>query len=127
VPNIPLTGKNNCQLDHTSLITATKLSVDKNIPLQVRKGNAGPIGIGSGVADVTGTITFAVPATGTEVDFDEWEASPAGKTMTFEVGAGRRLNCVGSKLGGVSYSSEPGTGAYDVNAKFTSTEAFFST
>jgi len=120
--NIPLTAKNNCEIDGAFVITATRLNVNESVGLVRKKGNSGTIGIASSSgADISVDVTFAVAATGPEIDFGSWKDDGANHLIVFTEGALRiRLN--GVKFGGRSWSSDPGAGNYDKTVKFEATD-----
>jgi hypothetical protein len=120
--DIPLTAKNNCEIDGAFQISATRLSIDESIPLVRKKGNAGVIGIASASgADISFSVTYAVAATGPEVDFNAWKQFDDPHFMVFTEGA-LRIRCIGVKLGGRSWSSDPGAGNYEKTVKFEATD-----
>lgn len=120
--NIALTAKNNCEIDGAYVVTATRLSVNENIGLVRKKGNAGTIGISSASGpDISVDVTFAVPATGPEVNFGTWINDGLQHMIVFTEGA-LRIRLIGVKMGGRSWSSDPGAGNYDKTVKFEATD-----
>ena len=66
-------------------------------------------------------VTFAVPASGPEVDFGSWKDDGKEHLIVFTEGA-LRIRLVGVKFGGRGWSSDPGAGNYDKTVKFEATD-----
>jgi hypothetical protein len=113
-----LVGKVQATLNNAFTITLTSLSINGDIPVAVKFGPLGPIGTSQGCEKVSGALTFAVPATGLEVDVVSLLQSPTGFTLNFPIGSERHgiYNCFVSKR---AFTNNPETGDTTFNMDFS--------
>lgn len=125
MPNLSLTGQIPVQIDYAFSITATRISIRESTPTSVKKGAFGPIGSAQGIPDVTAQITFAVPASGLEFNWETLSRRPTGFTVGFTAGGVTYL-LVGCKRNERSFDNDPGTGDSTFSVSLTSTEMIAS-
>lgn len=113
--NLDLVGQIACEIDYAFSITCGRVSIRVSTPTVVKKGAFGPVGTARGIEDASAQLSFAVPKTGLEFDFDELSDRPGGFTFSYPLGSQKRA-LVGCRATEKSVSNDPGSGdtTYDV-------------
>ena len=109
MPNLDLVGQVPVQLDFAYAITCGRMSVRVSTPTSVKKGAFGPVGTSRGIQDASASLTFSVPKTGLEFNFDELTGKPGGFTLSYTLGS-NTYALVGARVTEKSVSNDPGSG-----------------
>lgn len=89
--NLPLVGAVVTAINSIPMTTTTKISLKRTRAVAQRFGPFGAIGTAAGPFKFQGTLTFAVPVAGLEIDIDTLNSSPTGFSINFSKGARRYL------------------------------------
>jgi hypothetical protein len=89
--NLPLVAGIVTAIQNQPMVTVTKVSLRRTRAVAQRYGALGPIGSAAGPYKFQGTLTFAVPISGLEIDIDALSALPTGFSINFSKGARRYL------------------------------------
>jgi hypothetical protein len=119
--NNPLVGGAVFAIDSTKLSTTTKVSAKRTRNIAQKYGPLGPIGSGKGQYKITGTLSFAVPKAGLEVDLDALSAQDGGFSISFQKGT-KRYILRGCEITDDAFSNDPLQGETDNEVSFTATE-----
>jgi hypothetical protein len=87
--NQPLVGAAPIAVNDIPVVSATKVTYKRARNIVIKKGAFGTIGVGKGQPSYSGTVTFAVPKMGMEVDLQDWFNSETGYSLTFQRGVER--------------------------------------
>ena len=124
-----LAGQIVHSIDFVPAVTAVRMEVSSDIPLQARFGFAGGIGVAEGQAPFMVTLTFAGTAekdqfellakqqaqrNGSGFSWDFWEGNP---------GLSSHWVCRGCKIGRWTMANDPATGITDKTVSFISIKA----
>ena len=119
--SLDLVGQAPAEINGKIAVTLMSFNVNESRPTTDKKGALGPIGVAQGIQDVSGSMTFAIPKTGAEVNLELIANQPGGFVLTYTTGA-NRYGVMGCVLSEVRTTVDNGAGNVEVSANFTATE-----
>jgi hypothetical protein len=121
--NLPLVAGVVTSIDSVPLTTTTKVSLRRSRAVTQKFGPFGAIGSAAGPFKFQGTLEFAVPISGLEIDVDALAASPTGFSMNFSRGSKRYL-ATGCFIADDSLDNDPEAAQTSTSIGIVATECF---
>lgn len=121
--NLPLVGGIVTKINNVPLSTVVKASMRRSRNVTQKYGALGPIGSAPGQYKFEGTLDFAVPQAGMEIDIDALSASPTGFSFQFSKGA-FRYTVTGAHISDDGIDNDPAQGETNNQVRIVATEMF---
>lgn len=121
MPNIVLVSQMAMEIDHAFSVTATRGSITIPTPTTGKAGAFGPIGIAQGIGFPTANLTFAVPVTGFEFDWEALFRKPTGFTLSYTLGS-VKWALLGCRRNNKGIENDPGGGDATLTIGLLATE-----
>lgn len=119
--NQPLVSGIVTAIQNQPMLTTTKVSLKRSRAVTQKFGALGAIGTAVGPFKFQGTLTFAVPVAGLEIDIDALAALPNGFSMNFSKGA-RRYLITGCQINEDGIDNDPESANTDNQVSIMATE-----
>lgn len=119
--NNPLVGGIVNKINNVAMSTVVKCSLRRSRNVAQKYGALGPIGSAPGQYKFEGTLDFAVPVAGMEIDIDALSSSPTGFSFQFSKGA-FRYTVTGTHIADDGIDNDPQQGETNNQVRIVATE-----